>query len=80
MYIGPLARIGRNTLVTCEPELLRRMQAVRTPYKRSDWYLAMKFDPSRENVLSQRDDEKHNVLRAKLAAGVDKYCPRQLRS
>jgi hypothetical protein len=72
--VGSLARIGSNTLVTTDPDLLRRIQAVRTPYKRSDWYNALKFDPSRENVLSQRDDEKHGVLRAKMAAGVNVSC------
>jgi hypothetical protein len=30
----------------------------------------MRFDPSRENVESERNDEKHNALRAKMAAGV----------
>ena len=67
---GSIARIGANTLITCDPNLLRRMQAVRSPYKRSDWYYGMRFDPSRDNVLSQRDDEKHNVLRGKMAHGV----------
>jgi hypothetical protein len=68
---GPLARVGSNTLVTCDPNLLRKMLAVRTPYKRSDWYFGMRLDPTRDNVLSQRDDEKHNILRAKMAAGVN---------
>jgi hypothetical protein len=43
---------------------------VRTQYKRSDWYIAMRLDPTRDNVLSERNDEKHNELRAKMAAGV----------
>jgi len=64
-----LARIGPNTLLTCDPEFIRRMLGIRTPYTRSDWYFAMRFDPSRENVLSQSDNEKHNLLRAKVAAG-----------
>ncbi|PKS11176.1 hypothetical protein jhhlp_002937 [Lomentospora prolificans] len=66
---GPLARIGPDTLVTCDPDLLRRMLGVRTNYRRSDWYVAMRLDPSRDNVLSQRDDTRHNELRAKMAAG-----------
>lgn len=67
---GPLARIGPDTLVTSDPDLLRRMLGVRTKYKRSDWYDAMRLDPTKDNVLSMRDDEKHNELRAKMAAGV----------
>lgn len=69
-YIGSVARVGHNTLVTSDPNLLRRMLSVRTPYKRSDWYDGMRLDPGRDNVLSERNDEKHNKLRAKMAAGV----------
>ena len=46
------------------------MLGVRTKYRRSDWYDAMRFDPTRDNVLSMRDDDKHNELRAKMAHGV----------
>lgn len=35
--------------------------------------MGMRFDPSRDNVLSERDDDKHNELRAKMAAGVGLY-------
>ena len=67
---GPLARIGPDTLVTSDPDLLRRILGVRTKYRRSDWYYAMRFDPAKDNVLSMRDDDLHNELRAKMAAGV----------
>ena len=49
---------------------MRRMLAVRSPYRRADWYVGMRFDPSRENVASERNDEKHTALRAKMSAGV----------
>ena len=49
--LGSLARIGPNTLVTDDPALMRKMNAVRSPYRRSDWYIGMRFDPSRDNVL-----------------------------
>jgi hypothetical protein len=48
---------------------MRRMLSVRTPYRRSDWYIGMRFDPSRENVASERNEGKHSVLRSKMAAG-----------
>ncbi|KAK3348834.1 cytochrome P450 [Lasiosphaeria hispida] len=66
---GSLARIGPNELVTDDPELLRRMMAVRSAYTRGPWYDALRFDPTRDNLLSQRDDVAHNQLRAKMAAG-----------
>ncbi|KAL5322290.1 hypothetical protein ACEPPN_010262 [Leptodophora sp. 'Broadleaf-Isolate-01'] len=66
---GSLARIGPNHLVTSDPNQMRRMLGVRSKYTRSDWYVGMKFDPSRENVESERDESNHNALRAKMAAG-----------
>lgn len=46
------------------------MLGVRSPYSRAPFYQGFRFDPSRDNVLSQVDDTQHAVLRAKLAAGV----------
>jgi len=34
MIIGSLARVGPNELITDDPELLRKMMAVRSPYTR----------------------------------------------
>jgi hypothetical protein len=65
-----VARIAPNVLVTSDLDLLRRMYAVRSPYSRSDWYMAWRFNPGYDNVLSQRDNDKHAELRAKLAIGV----------
>ena len=45
------------------------MLNVRTNYRRSDWYYAMRFDPSRDNLLSIIDEDKHSKLRAKMAHG-----------
>ncbi|PSS02083.1 cytochrome P450 [Coniella lustricola] len=64
-----LARIAPNTLVTDDPEVIKRQWAVRSKYTKSDWYDAVRFDPSRDNIISLRDDEQHNALRAKMAAG-----------
>jgi hypothetical protein len=46
------------------------MIAVRSKYTRSDWYVGMRFDPSHDNVESERNDERHTALRAKMSAGV----------
>ena len=32
--------------------------------------MSMKFDPDQDNVLSQLDDDLHNVLRTKMNPGV----------
>lgn len=50
------------------------MLAVRSPYLRSDWYDAIKIDPDHANILSERNVEKHQALRAKMAPGVNPQC------
>ena len=69
-HLGPLVRVGPNTLVTNDPDVLRRMWAVRSQYKKSDWYDAVRWDPSRDNLINMKDDEQHATLRNKMAAGV----------
>ncbi|KAF2850607.1 cytochrome P450 [Plenodomus tracheiphilus IPT5] len=66
---GALARVGPNELITNDPEIMRRMMAVRSDYTRGHWYNAVKFDPARDNLFSMRDEVAHKELRAKMAAG-----------
>ncbi|KAK1593185.1 cytochrome P450 [Colletotrichum navitas] len=66
---GSLARVGPNGLLNDDPELLKRMLAVRSEYRRSDWYDGMRFNPARNNVLSSRNEDEHSKLRSKMAAG-----------
>lgn len=66
---GPLARIGPNSLITDDPDLIRRMNAPRSPYRRGDWYNAMRLAPRKDNVLSSRDENVHDELRRKMASG-----------
>ncbi|ETN45928.1 uncharacterized protein HMPREF1541_00110 [Cyphellophora europaea CBS 101466] len=66
---GPLVRIAPKTLLVSDPEVLRRMSAARSPYTRSDWYLAMRLIPGKDNVLSTRDEKHHDDLRRKMASG-----------
>jgi hypothetical protein len=67
---GSIVRVGPNDLITSDPNLMKRMLNVRTPYKRSEWYDAMRLNPTKDNVLSMRNDDVHNQLRTKMAAGV----------
>lgn len=46
------------------------MYNVRSEYRRSNWYNGMRFDPSKDNLLSLRNEDDHKDLRAKMAAGV----------
>jgi hypothetical protein len=72
---GPLARIGPNELVTCDPDILRRIWGVRSQYRRGAFYDAVRFDPERDNLISLRDDAKHSELKAKMAMGVSLTFP-----
>jgi hypothetical protein len=68
--LGSLARVGPNELVTSDPDILRRVWGVRSPYRRGAFYDAVRFDPSRDNLISLRDDAAHTELKAKMSAGV----------
>lgn len=69
--LGSLFRVGPNALLTDDPEVLRKMMAVRSPYTKSkDWYQASRFDPSKDHLVSLCDEAEHARLRSKMAAGV----------
>ncbi|KAI9815231.1 MAG: hypothetical protein M1827_002711 [Pycnora praestabilis] len=67
---GSLARIGPNHLLTDDPAIIHRMSAARSRYTRGSWYIAMHNSVLHENVLSERDEKRHNELRSKLSPGV----------
>ncbi|CAK7269790.1 hypothetical protein SEPCBS57363_003778 [Sporothrix epigloea] len=66
---GPLVRVGPNQVVTNDPDVLRRIWAVRSPYKKGPFYDAVRFNPERDNLISMRNDTLHAELRAKMAFG-----------
>ncbi|KAJ9614034.1 hypothetical protein H2200_002170 [Cladophialophora chaetospira] len=66
---GSIARIGPNTLITSDEDLIRKMCGVRSTYSRADWYRAFKFDADRENLFSEVDEEKHIKMRSRVTAG-----------
>lgn len=66
---GPLARIGPNTLITDDPDIVRHMSSARSPYTRSGWYEGVRVDPYEDNVMSTMDVAAHDKIRAKMAGG-----------
>jgi hypothetical protein len=68
--LGNLARIGPNTLLTCDVNQVCRMSAPRSPYVRSDWYLGFRLAPGIDNVFSMRDEKAHTKRRAQMNLGV----------
>ncbi|OAA35444.1 benzoate 4-monooxygenase cytochrome P450 [Metarhizium rileyi] len=41
----------------------------RSQYTRSSWYDGLRFEPSKNNIVSMRDDALHSMIRSKLAGG-----------
>jgi hypothetical protein len=70
VFSGGTARIGPNTVITSSENFIRKSNSARGTYLRGFWFSAFKFDADYENVFSERDEEKHTAMRAKLAAGV----------
>ncbi|RDW78362.1 hypothetical protein BP5796_06214 [Coleophoma crateriformis] len=66
---GSLVRIAPKLVLTTDPEVMRKAYAVRSPFTRSTWYRTFRFDPTRDNIASLRDNEVHRVLKAKMAPG-----------
>ncbi|KAI1778288.1 cytochrome P450 [Hypoxylon cercidicola] len=66
---GPLVRIGPNDLLTGDPEVIRRMNAARSRYKRATWYDAIRMDPYVISLFNMREAAEHDKLKAQLAHG-----------
>jgi hypothetical protein len=49
------------------------MSAARSPYTRSDWYLAFRLGPEADNVFSMLDDKAHTKRRAQMMNGVGSH-------
>ncbi|KAI5918647.1 cytochrome P450 [Camillea tinctor] len=64
---GPLVRIGPNELLSTDPNVLRMMSAVRSPYTKGDFYETGRIIPEKHTVVSLRDDVAHRMLRAKMS-------------
>ncbi|KAK0610034.1 pisatin demethylase [Bombardia bombarda] len=70
---GNITRVGPNELITCELELLRKVNAARGNYTRSAWYKVLKFNPARENIGSQRDGNYSGREIDGLESRIDKH-------
>ena len=68
--VGSLARIGPKHLLTDDPNLIRKILAVRSRYSRGPWFDSIRIDPHIPNIVSERDEKSHNRLRSKLSASV----------
>ena len=63
-----LIRIGPDTLITDDPDVLQRINGVRSGYTKAPWYNVMRLDPYVHNMISSRDVGFHDDLKARTAA------------
>lgn len=56
-------------LITKDAELVKRMNAVRSPFVRSIWYSALRLHPTRDNITSVIDESVHADIRNRMATG-----------
>lgn len=67
---GPIAKVGPYHVITTDPDLIRSINAVRSPYTRGEWFKnSLRFHPDKDNVVTMQSVAEHNDRRAKMAAG-----------
>ncbi|KAF2503192.1 pisatin demethylase [Lophium mytilinum] len=67
---GTIARVAPNHLITSSSELWAHINAVRSPYSRSQWYYhCARFEAGKDNVFTECDNDKHDARRKKMASG-----------
>lgn len=72
--LGPIVRIGPNTIIVSDPETTRKILAVGSKCTRGPWFDSLRLDPDKTTVVSERDVKKHQEFRYVLSAGVSSVC------
>ncbi|KAK8050652.1 Fumagillin dodecapentaenoate synthase [Apiospora phragmitis] len=65
---GPLVRVGPNELSTDDPEIIRKISAVRSPYGKDSWYMGSRFNPYGDTMFTTLDVAAHDKQKAKTAS------------
>ncbi|POR35306.1 Pisatin demethylase [Tolypocladium paradoxum] len=68
---GKFARIGPTTLLVSDVEFLRKVNAPKSKYHRSDWYKGSRFTPNEDTLISMTDEAEHKSLRSRMTAGYN---------
>ena len=66
---GPLVRVSPNQVMTDDPDTISRMLATNSKYLRAHWFESLRVTPEIASIISERDLQKHKVLRYKLSPG-----------
>ncbi|KAI1758569.1 cytochrome P450 [Hypoxylon sp. FL1150] len=68
---GGLARSGPNSVLTNDPEVLRRLASARTKYTKDEWYTSISFSPHHETMVTMLDNASHDKIKAKTSSGYN---------
>lgn len=64
-----LLRVGPDTLMTDNPDVVRQMNTARAGYARSQWYDSFRLDPYVHNMFSSRDLSYHDDIKSRTSFG-----------
>ncbi|KAK7923377.1 Fumagillin dodecapentaenoate synthase [Apiospora marii] len=65
---GPLVRVGPNEISTDDPEIIRKVSGVRSPYGKDSWYMGSRFNPYEDTMFTTLDLAAHDKQKAKTAS------------
>lgn len=68
---GGLARVGPNSILTTDPDVLRRVASARTKYTKDEWYQAVSFSPHHVTMVTLLDNPSHDRVKAKTSSGYN---------
>jgi hypothetical protein len=57
-------------VITDDPQVLRKICGVRSPYTKSSWYKAWRAIPGQDSVFTMTNDAEHQERKAKVAPAV----------
>ncbi|KAI1502492.1 cytochrome P450 [Biscogniauxia marginata] len=66
---GRIVRISPTHVMTDDPAVLRQIAIARTRYTKDAWYLAAKFRPEDDSMITVLENRPHDIVKAKTAIG-----------
>lgn len=83
--IGPLIRVGPNSVITSDVKTVQRISGVKSPYSKGGWYRPFRFVKGQDHSFSMVHEPSHTAFRNQIAPGyrgstdVEQAVDRQVR-
>ncbi|EME40284.1 hypothetical protein DOTSEDRAFT_91489 [Dothistroma septosporum NZE10] len=65
---GPLVRVGPNSIVTNDPNVIRKITGVNEGWHRDSYYKTGKFNPYHDNLFSRLSPKEHTWAKSRTIA------------